>query len=80
MLDDVQQRRDEPQVTRDRRLEREQRQDPLVDLEVAAVDAVVVGDHERRELDVLVLERLERAVELLDDQVEPAERARLELA
>ena len=53
-----------------RRLEGEQRQDPLVHLEVAAVDAVVVGDDERRELDVLVLERLQRAVELLDDDVE----------
>ena len=53
---------------------REQREDALVDLEVAAVDAVVVGDDHRGELDVLVLERLERAVELLDDEVEPAER------
>ena len=54
--------------------QRQQREDPLVDLEVAAVDAVVVGDHHLGELDVLVLERLERAVELLDDHVEPAER------
>ena len=51
-----------------------------MDLQVAAVDAVVVGDHHLRELDVLVLERLEHAVELLDDQVEAAERVRLELA
>ena len=59
--------------------QREQREDALVDLEVAAVDAVVVGDHHRGELDVLVLERLEHAVELLDDHVEPAERRFLEL-
>ena len=76
VLDHVQQRGDEPQVAGHRRLAGEQRQDALVDLEVAAVDAVVVGDDDRGELDVLVLERLERAVELLDDQVEPAERLR----
>ena len=64
VLDHVQQRGDEPQVAGHRRLQRQQRQDPLVDLQVAAVDAVVVGDDDRRELDVLVLERLERAVEL----------------
>ena len=50
-----------------------------MDLEVAAVDAVVVGDDELGQLDVDVLERLERAVELLDDEVEAAERERLEL-
>ena len=80
VLDHVQQRRDEPQVAGDRRLQREQRQDALVDLEVAAVEAVVVGDDHRRQLDVLVLERLEHAVELVDDQVErrraPGPRAR----
>ena len=76
VLDHVQQRRDEPQVARDGRLQREQREDALVDLQVAPVDAVVVGDHHLRELDVLVLERLEHAVELLDDQVEAAERVR----
>ena len=59
--------------------QREQREDALVDLEVAAVDAVVVGDHHLGELDVLVLERLEHAVELLDDQVEAAQRVGLEL-
>ena len=63
VLDHVQQRRDDAQVARDRRLQREQREDPLVDLEVAAVDPVVVGDHDRRELDVAVVERLQRAVE-----------------
>ena len=42
----------------------------LMDLEVAPVDAVVVGDHDRRELDVLVGERLERAIELLEDDVD----------
>ena len=45
-----------------------------MDLEVAPVDAVVVGDDVLRELDVLVLERLERPVDLRDDDVEPAER------
>ena len=49
-----------------------------MDLHVAAVDAVVVGDDERGELDVLVLERLERAVDLRDDHVEAAEGGGLE--
>ena len=78
--DHVQQRRDDPQIARHRRLAREQRQDPLVDLEVAAVDPVVVGDDHPGELDVLVGDRLERAVELLDDEVEPVERLALERA
>ena len=78
VLDDVQQRGDQPQVARHRRLQREQREDALMDLEVAAVDAVVVGDDERGELDVLVLERLEHAVELLEDHVDAAERGLLE--
>jgi hypothetical protein len=73
VLDHVQQRGHEPQVARDRRLQREQREDPLMDLEVAPVDTVVVGDDHFRELDVLVLQRLEHAVELLDDQVQAAE-------
>ena len=50
-----------------------------MDLQVAAVDAVVVGDDHPGELDVLVADRLERAVELRDDQVEAAERLLLEL-
>ncbi len=78
VLDRVQQRRHEPQIARHGRLQREQREDALVDLQVATVDAVVVGDHHLRELDVLVLERLEHAVELLDDQIEAAERVLLE--
>ncbi len=50
-----------------------------MDLQVAAVDAVVVGDHHLGELDVLVRQRLQHSVELLDDEVEAAERAPLEL-
>ena len=77
--DHVQQRGDQAQVARDGRLQREQREDALVDLQVAPVDAVVVGDHHLRELDVLVVERLQHAVELLDDQVQAAERVLFEL-
>jgi hypothetical protein len=51
-----------------------------VDLEVAAVDAVVVRDDDRGELDVAVMERLERAVERGDDEVERTERLGLEPA
>ena len=75
--DHVQERRDQAQVAGHGRLQGEQREDALVDLQVAPVEAVVVGDHHLRELDVLVVERLEHAVELLDDQVEAAERALL---
>ena len=76
----MQQRGDQAQVAGHGRLQREQREDPLVHLQVAPVDAVVVGDHHLRELDVLVVQRLEHAVELLDDQVQAAERVGLELA
>ena len=79
VLDHVQQGGDQPQVARDRRLQRQQREDALVDLQVAPVDAVVVGDDHLGELDVLVLERLEHAVELLDDQVKAAQRVGFEL-
>jgi hypothetical protein len=78
VLDHVQQRRDDAQVGGDRRLQREQREDPLVHLQVAAVDPVVVGDHDRRQLDVTVVERLERPVERGDDEVERAQRLVLE--
>ena len=50
-----------------------------MDLQVAAVDAVVVGDHEAGQLDVLVLDRLQGALERGADQVEAAEGAGLEL-
>ena len=47
-------------------------------LEVAAVDPVVVRDDHARQLDVLVADGLERAVERLRHEVEPAERRALE--
>ena len=74
VLDHVQQRGDDAEVGRDGRLQRQQGENPLLDLQVAPVDAVVVVDDDRGELDVLVLERLERAVERGDDEVDPAER------
>jgi hypothetical protein len=58
----VQKGSDDAQITRHRRLAGEQRQDPLVDLEVAAVDSVVVGHNHPGQLHVLVGDRLERAV------------------
>jgi hypothetical protein len=51
-----------------------------VDLEIAAVDAIVIGDDHLRQLDVLVLESLERAIELLDYQVQATQRPQLELS
>src|SRR6266496_2510025 len=47
-------------------------------LEVAAVDAVVVGDHDRGELDVLVVQRLQRAVQRGHDEVQATERVILD--
>ena len=51
-----------------------------MDLEVAPVDAVVVGDDQAGELHVLVLERLQRAVERLHHHVQSLERLLLEVA
>ncbi len=50
-----------------------------MDLHVAAVDAVVVVDDDARQLDILVLDRLEGAVEGADHHVEAAEGLALEL-
>ena len=80
VLDHVQQRGDHAEVGGDGRLQGQQRQDPLLDLEVAPVDAVVVVDDDRRELDVLVLHGLERAIERAHDEVEPSEGLGLEVA
>ena len=76
----MQQRRHHPQVAGHRRLQREQGEQPLVDLQVAPVEAVVVGDDDRGELDVLVLERLQRAVQGRHDHVQRAQRLVLERA
>src|SRR5215217_6750827 len=78
VLDHVQQRGDRPQVAGHRRLQREEREDPLMHLEEAAVDPVVVVDDDRRQLDVLVLERLQRAVQRGDHEIERAEGLLLE--
>ena len=50
-----------------------------MDLEVAAVDPIVVGDHHLGELDVGMLDRLERPRQRLGDEIEAAERPLLEL-
>ena len=62
--DDVQQRGDDPQIAGHRRLPGEKREDALVDLEVAPVDPVVVGHDHADQLNMLVADRLEGAVEL----------------
>ena len=77
--DDVQQRGDDAQVARDRRLPCEQRQHALVYLQIAPVDPLVVGDDHPGQLDVVVADRLERPVELLDHHLETPERLALEL-
>jgi hypothetical protein len=78
VLDHVEYRRDQTEVARHGRLEREQRQDSLVHLQVAAVDEVVLGDHEARQLHVALLQRLQRPVERGDDHVQPFQGALLE--
>ena len=79
VLDHVQQGRHQAQVAGHRRLERQQRQDALVHLQVAAVDAVVVGDDHRGQLDVAVGDRLQGPVQGLADEVQAAQRLGLEL-
>ncbi len=49
-----------------------------MDLQVAAVDHVVVGDHQLGQLDVLVLDRLDGAIERRDHQVEAVQGPSLE--
>src|SRR4051812_9118980 len=66
------------QIARHWRLQCEQREDALVDLEIATVDSIIVLDDERRELDVLVMQRLDRAVERRRHEVERPERLLLE--
>jgi hypothetical protein len=74
---DVQQRRVDPQVTRERRLEGQQRQQALVHLDVACVDPGIVSDDDLGELDVMVAERLKRAVDLSHGEIEAPERLAL---
>ncbi len=50
-----------------------------MDLEIATVDPVVIGDHHLGELDVGVLDGLQGPVQRVDDEVETAEAARLQL-
>jgi NADH dehydrogenase/NADH:ubiquinone oxidoreductase subunit G len=79
VLDHMQQRRDQPEVAGHWRLERQQRQNALMHLEVAAVDAVVVGDHNPRQLHVVIEHRLKRSVQGGNHEFEPAQRVALEL-
>ena len=75
----MQHREHEPQVGRDRRLPREQRLDPLLDLHVLAIDVVVEGDHLVRELDVALTERVQRPAQHAQDELALFLQARLEL-
>ena len=74
----MQQRRDDPQITRNRSLAREQPHRTLVYLHVAPVDPVVIGDDRCGQLNVPEADRLERAVQLLRDHAQTAERVLLE--
>ncbi len=74
----MEQRCEEPQVTGDRSLPGQQRKHPLMDLQVHAVDPVIVGDHQLGEFEILVGERLQRPVEGADDEFDPFQRVALE--
>jgi hypothetical protein len=50
-----------------------------MNLQVAAVDAIVVGHDYRGELDVLVAEGLKGSVELADDEIQATQRLVLQL-
>ena len=76
--DAVQQRRCQTQVVQEQRLAPEQRQHALVNLDVAPVDAAVVGRNHPRQLHVLVVDRLKRAIELRDDEVQATHHLFLE--
>ena len=76
----MQQRGHQPQVAGDRALAREQAEDALVHVEVAAVDAVVALDHHHRQLRVAVEHRLDRLVERGAGEVDRGERLLLQLA
>ena len=75
----MQERRDQAQVGGNGRLRGQQGQNRLVDLQVATVDHVVVRDDQLGELGVAMLDRLDGAVELVDDEVEAPESPRLQL-
>ena len=79
MADDAQEGGGQSQVGRDRRLGRQQVEHAHVDVAIAAVDVVVVGHHPLCQGGVAVLECRERDLEAGRDEVERAERQRLEL-
>jgi polyphosphate kinase-like protein len=75
----MQHRQHEPQVDGDRRLPREQRLDPFLDLEVAFVDLVVEGDHLVSELRVGRLDSVHRRPQRAQDKVALFLEGRLDL-
>ena len=75
---DVQQRRDDPQISRDRRLACEHREDALLNPQRALVDSFAVGDRDACQFDVLVDDRLHHSVERPDHQLEATESLMLE--
>jgi len=79
-VDQVQHGGDDAQVAGDGSLQGQQREHALMDLEVATVDAVVVGDDEVGEHDVDARHRIQYAVELAENHVQRSERAELENA
>src|SRR5208282_3729720 len=76
--DDLQQRREDPQVAGDWRLARKQHQNAVVHLHVTLVDLRVIGEHHASQLSVLLVDRLERPSELLGDEIKATQSLTLE--
>lgn len=74
----MQQRCDEPQVTSRWWISGQKRENSLMDFQVATIDPIIVADHEGRQLNVLILQRLHHAVDLFNDDVERTKRLLLE--
>src|SRR4051812_20418243 len=76
---EMQQRGEQAQIAGNRALQRQQRQDLLLHRGAAIVDARVIGQDHGDELDVLVLERLNDAIEQREDEVERSQRELLDV-
>jgi hypothetical protein len=80
VLDHMKEGRNQAKVAGYRRLKGEQREHALVNLEVSPVDSIVIGDDHLGQFNVLMLHRLERAIERRDHHRQRAESLRLEVS
>jgi hypothetical protein len=71
--------RDQPQVRGDRSLQGEERQHPLVELEVDQVDLVVAGDHTFGSVVVVLEDGLDRALNGVAGELAESQQPQLHL-